>query len=111
MADSSAPATRWTPVFERISDEKRRRVLESAKTAFAREGFADRAMRPDGSLVPRGEPGALVTDPAMARAQARRMIASGGYDTLCVHGDTAGAVVIARAVRGELGASDRAPAC
>ena len=31
---------RWTPVFERISDEKRKRVLESAKTAFARDGFA-----------------------------------------------------------------------
>lgn len=31
---------RWTPVFERISDDKRRRVLESAKAAFARDGFA-----------------------------------------------------------------------
>ncbi len=34
------PVPRWTPVFERISDEKRRRVLESAKSAFARDGFA-----------------------------------------------------------------------
>ncbi len=40
MDDSSTQAPRWTPVFERISDEKRRRVLESAKTAFARDGFA-----------------------------------------------------------------------
>lgn len=31
---------RWTPVFERISDLKRRRVLESAKAAFARNGFS-----------------------------------------------------------------------
>jgi AcrR family transcriptional regulator len=34
------PKPRWTPVFERISDEKRKRVLESAKAAFARDGFA-----------------------------------------------------------------------
>jgi len=40
MAGTNAPAPRWTPVFERISDEKRRRVLESAKAAFARDGFA-----------------------------------------------------------------------
>jgi UPF0271 protein len=70
--------------------------------AFAREGFADRATRPDGSLVPRGQPGAVITDPHAARAQARAMIASGSCDTLCVHGDTAGAVAIARAVRSEL---------
>jgi len=37
---ATAPVSRWTPVFERISDEKRRRVLESAKSAFARDGFA-----------------------------------------------------------------------
>ncbi len=40
MIEPSAPTPRWTPVFDRISDEKRRRVLESAKAAFAREGFA-----------------------------------------------------------------------
>jgi len=40
MNESSAPTPRWTPVFDRISDEKRRRVLESAKAAFARDGFA-----------------------------------------------------------------------
>jgi UPF0271 protein len=70
--------------------------------SYAREGFADRGMRPDGTLVPRGEPGALITDPAAARAQARRLAASGAYDTLCVHGDTPDAVVIARAVKSEL---------
>jgi AcrR family transcriptional regulator len=40
MNESSSPSPRWTPVFDRISDEKRRRVLESAKAAFARDGFA-----------------------------------------------------------------------
>jgi UPF0271 protein len=78
------------------------RAGRRAFARFAREGFADRAMRPDGNLVPRAEAGALITDPAAARAQARRLVESGGYDTLCVHGDTAGAVEIARAVRGEL---------
>ena len=66
---------------------------------FAREGFADRGMRPDGSLVPRGEPGALVEGPARARAQATRLVLEGGVDTLCVHGDTSGAVEIAEQVR------------
>jgi UPF0271 protein len=79
-----------------------RNLAERLGVRFAREGFADRAMRPDGTLVPRGEPGALITVPDEARAQARRMMAMGAYDTLCVHGDTPGAVVIARAVRDEL---------
>ena len=81
-----------------------RRAAEEAGLSFAREGFADRAMRADGSLVPRGEPGAVITDPGAARAQARRLAAAGVFDTLCVHGDTTGAVAIARAVRDELDA-------
>jgi UPF0271 protein len=74
---------------------------------FAREGFADRGLRADGSLVPRGEPGALVTDPALAAAQALRLAASGSFDTVCVHGDTPGAVAIARAVREALDRTSR----
>ena len=75
--------------------------------AFAREGFADRAMRRDGGrwcLVPRGEPGALLADPAAAAAQARAFAESGEFDTLCVHGDTPGALAVARAVRAALDA-------
>lgn len=79
-----------------------RRAAEAAGLAFAREGFADRALRSDGSLVPRSEPGALITNPHEARAQAGRLARSGTLDTLCVHGDSAGAVDIARAVRSEL---------
>jgi UPF0271 protein len=81
-----------------------RRAAEDAGLPFAREGFADRAMRADGSLVPRGEPGAVITDPGAARAQGRRLATAGTFDTLCVHGDTTGAVAIARAVREELDA-------
>ncbi|HUJ59010.1 MAG TPA: LamB/YcsF family protein [Kofleriaceae bacterium] len=68
---------------------------------YLREGFADRALRPDGSLVPRGEPGALIVDPAAAAAQAQRLAAD--HDTICMHADTPGALAIARAVREALG--------
>jgi UPF0271 protein len=63
---------------------------------FAREGFADRAMR-GGRLVPRGEPGAVIVDPAAAAENARRLFAA--VDTICVHGDTPGSLAIARAVK------------
>ncbi len=69
---------------------------------YAREGFADRGYRPDGSLVPRAEPGALLTDPNAAARQATELAARGGLETLCVHSDTPGAVAIATAVRDAL---------
>ncbi len=75
------------------------RAAEDAGLAFVREGFADRAMRADGSLVPRGEQGAVITDLDAVRAQTRALVKSGVYDTLCVHGDSPGALAIARAVR------------
>lgn len=71
---------------------------------FEREGFADRGMRADGSLVPRGAPGALIEDPERAAAQARVLARSGQVDTICVHGDTPSALTIARAVRAVLDA-------
>lgn len=73
---------------------------------FLVEAFADRGVRPDGSLVPRGEPGALVHDPAIAAARARAL-RDEGVDTICVHGDTPSAVAIARAVRDALESGDR----
>jgi UPF0271 protein len=66
---------------------------------YAREGFADRGVRADGSLVPRGEPGAMIDDPARAAEQARALVASGDVDTICVHGDGKNALEVARAVR------------
>ncbi|MEO8551145.1 MAG: LamB/YcsF family protein [Kofleriaceae bacterium] len=68
---------------------------------YLREGFADRALRPDGSLVPLGEPGAVLADPAAAVAQARAL--ADRVDTLCIHGDSPDALAIARAVRAALG--------
>jgi UPF0271 protein len=83
------------------------RAASSFGLAFAREGFADRGTRPDGSLVPRGEPGALITDPAEAARRARAFSTSETVDTVCVHADTPGAMAIARAVRDELDAAAR----
>jgi UPF0271 protein len=77
-------------------------AAERARVGYAREGFADRGTLPDGSLVPRGSPGALIEDPVRASEQARTLAASGTVDTICVHGDTPGALVIARAVRAAL---------
>jgi UPF0271 protein len=79
------------------------RAARTAGVGFQREAFADRGARADGTLIPRGEPGALVVDPALAAARARELAARGDVDTLCIHGDTPGAVLIARAVRDALG--------
>jgi UPF0271 protein len=79
------------------------RAARAAGLAYQREAFADRGVRADGSLVPRGEPGALIEDEAVAAARARELAARADVDTLCVHADTPGAVAIARAVRAALG--------
>ncbi len=80
-------------------------AAREAGLGVLREGFADRGVRSDGSLVPRGQPGALIEDPLLAAARARVLAASGAVDTICVHGDTAGALSIVRAVRAALEAA------
>ncbi|MES2924037.1 MAG: 5-oxoprolinase subunit PxpA [Verrucomicrobiota bacterium] len=67
------------------------------------EGFADRRYRLDGSLMPRGEPGAVIKDVDAAVAQALELASSGRVETLCVHGDGVTAVAILRALRDKLG--------
>jgi UPF0271 protein len=80
------------------------------------EGFCDRAYRPDGGLVDRAEPGAVLADPAEASCQALSLargavVACDGclltlwVDTLCIHGDSPGAVAVATAVRAALAES------
>jgi 5-oxoprolinase (ATP-hydrolysing) subunit A len=78
------------------------------------EGFADRAYTGEGRLVSRREPGAVLDDPGLVAARAvvmatehRVETADGGQvavevRSLCVHGDTPGAVDLARAVRSAL---------
>ena len=62
------------------------------------EAFADRRYETDGTLRNRKFPDALITEPAAAAAQAVRL-AREGAETICVHGDTPGAVAILRACR------------
>jgi UPF0271 protein len=65
----------------------------------AGEAFADRRYEPDGSLRNRKFADALITDPAAAAAQAVRLAREGHAETICVHGDTPGAVAILKACR------------
>jgi 5-oxoprolinase (ATP-hydrolysing) subunit A len=67
--------------------------------ATAAEGFADRRYEPDGTLRNRKFPDALITDPAAAATQALRLARDGVAQTICVHGDTPGAVGILKACR------------
>ena len=63
------------------------------------EAFADRRYEPDGTLRSRKFPDALITDPREAAAQALRLAREGKAQTVCVHGDTPGAVAILAACR------------
>ncbi len=86
-------------------------AAHAAGLPFVAEAFADRGYRPDGRLVPRGEPGALVEDPYEVVARAATFVlhqhvtASDGSAvpvdarSLCVHGDTPGAVYLAIEIR------------
>ncbi|MGI8759864.1 MAG: LamB/YcsF family protein [Jatrophihabitantaceae bacterium] len=90
-------------------------AAQRAGVPFAAEAFADRAYLSGGGLVPRGQPGAVLTDPATVSARAvgiardGRVTAVDGSTldvraaSLCVHGDTPGAVRLAHAVRAALG--------
>lgn len=83
----------------------------------AAEAFADRRYLADGSLQPRREPGAVLDDPELATAQAIGIARDGMVqavngepvtlraDTLCLHGDGAHAVPLARQLRRALEAA------
>jgi UPF0271 protein len=78
------------------------------------EAFADRAYRPDGHLLPRSDSGAVLRDPVHIAERVVDMVKSGtvtavdgsvvniGVESVCVHGDSPGAVEIAGAVRNRL---------
>jgi UPF0271 protein len=70
---------------------------EAAGRVVFREGFPDRGYRPDGKLVPRGEAGALLEDRAEIAMHAVEL--APWVQSLCLHGDSPGAVAHAHAVR------------
>ena len=90
---------------------------QAAGLRVAAEGFADRAYQPDGSLMPRSKPGAVIHDPAAVVERAVRMVRDGvvltpdGHeislkvDTICVHGDTPGAAELTRRIHSGLQAA------
>ncbi|GAA1981875.1 5-oxoprolinase subunit PxpA [Isoptericola halotolerans] len=87
-----------------------------AGLATATEAFADRAYTPAGTLVPRGEPGSVLDDADAVAARVLRLVTTGTVtavdgtevrvpaDSVCVHGDTPGAVAMAQRVREVLAA-------
>jgi UPF0271 protein len=95
MAASCAPTTALVlPAGSSALD-----LCRSAGVPVRAEGFCDRAYAADGALVDRQVEGAVFTDPARAARQAVDLSAGGTVDTLCIHGDSPGAVAMAEAVR------------
>lgn len=122
VADLAARLGRRIAVLG-LGGEIERAALE-AGLPFVHEAFLDRGYRADGSLVPRGEPGALLHEPDQVAARAVRLVREGVVDavdgtsmpveaaSLCLHGDSPDAVAMARAVRAALdadGITVRAP--
>ncbi|MFQ3665146.1 MAG: 5-oxoprolinase subunit PxpA [Sphingomonadaceae bacterium] len=93
-----------------------RRAEEAGVTVF-HEVFADRGYTRDGQLVPRALPGALLHDPAAVSARMLAFLETGRMPTadgstialpahsVCLHGDTPGAVALARRLRADLEAA------
>lgn len=87
------------------------RLAQEAGLTTVGEAFADRAYTPEGTLVSRREPGAVLHDPAEIARRCVRIATKGEVvavdgtvvaapaGSLCVHGDSPGAVEIARQVR------------
>jgi len=91
--------------------EKMTKIGEKVGLRVAYEAFPDRAYTPDGTLVSRRQPGAVIKDPdvvaqrALMMAQEGKVVAIDGKEipfrpeTLCVHGDTPGAVNLVKKIR------------
>lgn len=81
------------------------RMCEFVGVKYIPEGFADRRCRADGTLVPRSEPDATISDPDEAAERVLELWASGRVRTICVHGDRPEALAFLRAIRERLGMS------
>lgn len=93
------------------------RVAAGMGLTVVTEAFADRGYAPDGTLVPRSEPGAVIDDPGAVVARCLRLAAGDGIvavdgtvldiraESICLHGDTPGAAQLAQQVRDALSAA------
>lgn len=114
VADTIAAAVRAFDPGLRLfglSGSESIRAAEAAGLPVAREAFAERAYDADGTLAPRGTPGAVLDDIDAAIAQVRLLVDEGAVvardgrrvplhaDTLCLHGDRPGAAAFAQALR------------
>ena len=93
-------------------------IAEDMGLKVAREIFADRALNADGTLVSRSQPGSVIHDTAEVVERSLRMVTEGKAtaitgeqidvqaNSLCLHGDTPGAVEMAAALKRELEAAD-----
>ncbi len=105
-----------------ISGTSLERVARAAGAPIFSEIFADRGYQPSGQLVPRDQPGAMIHDPREATDRLLGFLESGlmpvvGGDpialdahSICVHGDSGGAVAMARMIRDELVTAGMSPA-
>lgn len=92
-------------------DGRAAEIAGTSGTPVVSEAYADRAYQGDGSLVPRGVAGAVLTDPGLVSERAVGIVTTGTVlaadgtpvpvraHSLCIHGDTLGASTLARAVR------------
>jgi UPF0271 protein len=114
LADGIASAVRdFDPslILVGLSGSELIKAGRAAGLACASEVFADRGVEPDGSLTPRGQPGAMIEDEDLAVARVLRMIQEGKVtcrggvdvaiqaDTVCIHGDQPKALAFAHRLR------------
>ncbi|MGE4243805.1 LamB/YcsF family protein [Ramlibacter sp.] len=97
-----------------FADGEARRIAQEMGIRVCAEIFADRAYTERGELVSRKLPGSVLHDPAQVADRVLRMVQAGAVETqsgkmlpcpiesICVHGDSPGAVAMAKAVREKL---------
>lgn len=106
-----------TPAVFALAGGRFARTAESRGLRVYHEAFADRAYRQDGRLVPRSEVGAVLAESdalqrfRIWREQGSMPVLSGQAismkaDTICVHGDSPGALEMIRAIRGLLNVNE-----
>jgi len=98
-------------IFVALSGSRPAEIAEEMGIKVAHEVFADRAYNPDGTLVPRSKPGAVIHEVEEIAERVISMVKDGGVkavngewvelkvDTICVHGDNPRAVQIAARIR------------